>query len=349
MKKINYFVFLFFLTIYAVAEENSEIYMFVPHEFWLTKIDADELIKTSVASGVDTLIVNVWHGRGAVWSSEKIPMNPIMNRDEMLDDPLKYLISLAKENNIQIYPLISVSHKSREKFDDFEDTPGVNKAFNLHEKDVQDMILTITTELINGYSVDGLMLDYIRTKGVCVSRDCILSYKNSTGRSLKLDSKIAKINKEAFKNISQWNKNVVDNILINIKKITDSASIPLAVSSHPGHDGFMMQGADSVSWMNDNLIDQLFSMNYQSIDKMPKNKLASILEQLKRPEDMILIIGNFEKNIDDRSTASPREKIEFERVVNYAKTYNKHNNSLAIFTYRYLSNDHIAYLSGVNK
>ena len=54
-------------------------------------------------------------------------MNPIMNRDEMLDDPLKYLISLAKENNIQIYPLISVSHKSREKFDDFEDTPGVNK------------------------------------------------------------------------------------------------------------------------------------------------------------------------------------------------------------------------------
>ena len=43
----------------------------------------------------------------------------------------------------------------------------------------------------------------------------------------------------------------------------------------------MMQGADSVSWMNDNLIDQLFSMNYQSIDKMPKNKLASILEQLK--------------------------------------------------------------------
>ena len=27
------------------------------------------------------------------------------------------------------------------------------------------MILTITTELINGYSVDGLMLDYIRTTG----------------------------------------------------------------------------------------------------------------------------------------------------------------------------------------
>ena len=46
--------------------------MFVPHEFWLTKIDADELIKTSVASGVDKLIVNVWHGRGAVWRSLKI-------------------------------------------------------------------------------------------------------------------------------------------------------------------------------------------------------------------------------------------------------------------------------------
>ena len=71
------------------------------------------------------------------------------------------------------------------------------------------MILTITTELINGYSVDGLMLDYIRTKGVCVSRIVFCHIKILLEDWLKLDSKIAKINKEAFKNTSQWNKSVV--------------------------------------------------------------------------------------------------------------------------------------------
>lgn len=320
----------------AAEEGFPGALLFVPHEFWLTPEQARTVVESAAEAGFDGLAVTVWHGRGATWPSAVAPMSDAARQAG--GDPLARLLESAARRDMNVLPVVSVTHRTGDIFPEWDGGKGVNRAFNAHDREFRSFMLGLVGELLDSYPVDGLILDYIRTKGICRLDTCEANYAELLGADLHQDARRYKRSAEARERLTRWNAAAVRDLVSGISRLTKEQRIPLAVATHPGHEGAALQGADGIAWANAGLVDYLLAMNYESVEDLPTDRLDRSLARLNDPAKLVLILGNFEKGDGIlRNNIRGRKPAEIAPLVTYARSFNPANESrFAVFTYRYL-------------
>jgi uncharacterized lipoprotein YddW (UPF0748 family) len=337
--KFYIFILIFFLKIpFADAFKESEPKRIVLDETfsWVTKKGANETISRIKAAGFNVFMPCVWHGSGVTWRSSFKIKEPawIDNEDAAKNwDPLAYLIKEAHRQGIEVHPWFTVAHRTTDILPEFYDKGTPEGAFDIHKPKFRKFILARIEEVVRDYDVDGINLDYIRSKGVCTSISCAKDYKQQTGMSILTDAEEYKKNEASydsspsidasiydksdpvFERIANWNSRPLRELIAEAKNIALKKKIPLSVSTHTGMKILRGQGADAIQAANSGLIDFILHMDYEQKDKIRYDLIDNALSRLKSPSKFILMVGNYDvsmlKNISNRDAEKVSDLVRF--------------------------------------
>lgn len=337
----------FIFTVWGNA--NAEIRAIVDEDYtWIDKDRANELIDRIHEAGFNTLIVFVWSGRGTSWPSKLAPMGPKWKAQYVEGhDPFAYLLAQAHKKNILVLPAFAVM-KRQDDYDIFpnfydDGTPNrrFSKAYNVHLPEFRQFIENLVIEVVEKYDIDGINLDYIRSLGICHSKYCVNDYFSKYGRNLAVDNTTKLLDKKAYENIRDWNKNAVSQIIFHIRERmkTIKPKVPLTVDTELG--SWELQGADAIGWANKKWIDIIFHMFYKDIKEFDAEKLDLQRTKLEQQEKLVLLVNNYTERNGMRHKQEPRSGKEVADLINLAKKYQKYNDSLALYLYRYLTKEQI--------
>lgn len=310
---------------------------------WLDRKAADELITNMKRAGFNVLVPCVWHGRGASWRS-KLPKEPRWSENpEGLADPLGYLITRAHEAGIEVHPWFTISLRQREFYGQFREDGVPDSFFDVHNEQFPEFIRDVVLDVVRNYPVDGVNMDYIRSGGVCHSPACQQDYARRTGRSLLADSVARRISDTARVSIENWNGRAVENIVRTVATAVRAArpSALVSVSSHAGYDPFLIEGANSIEWLNAGLIDVILHMEYARAGSMRTDVLQNALQKVREPARLIMIAGNYDSADNERRVwARPPEEVA--KALEFARTFNPAQKGAALYEYRFLEDSQIA-------
>ncbi|MBT8125680.1 MAG: family 10 glycosylhydrolase [Gammaproteobacteria bacterium] len=306
----------------------------------VSKVQA--VVRRVKKAGFNTYIPCVWHGQGAIWPSN-IVSHWYKNPELAKADPLRQFIEIAHNNNLKVTPCFTVMARQHTFYEQFT-TKARKNMFNTHDEKFRKFITSVIMEVVRNYNIDGVNLDYIRTGQVCFERACRKKYFNYSGHSLMKDLAIHKINDAAKERIIAWQQEAVRGLL---KDISDSIrsvkpDIEISVSAAPWAETVLIEGQASIDWLNDGLIDSVLSMNYQ--DQIPWNKLREAREKTERPQDLIVMVSNYNKLNERGKNGMPKVKpksgSDLLSLINKAKKFNA-GQSYAVYLYSQLSNEQI--------
>ncbi len=261
----------------------------------LSKSNTDKIINHLAMAGFNVYIPCVWHGNGTHYPSTIAFANPqVLERIKRGDDPLAYLIKKAHEKNIEVHAWFTVMRRETDNYKDFYDRYSPQDAFDVQNPKFREFIISLVTEAVTKYNIDGLNLDYIRSMGYCTSEKCAKEYQEKTSRNLTADLFLEKVPKSRIKSIEVWNEEPVENI---VKTISEKArkirpNIMISVDSMPGARHLRMQGHDSQKWLNNKWIDTIFFMAYENDFKIENVELAK--SKVENPDAIILITSLYD-------------------------------------------------------
>ena len=312
---------------------------------WITQEGADRLLDRIEKAGFNVLVPSVWHGRGTSWPSELAPAGVQWTKHYREGfDPLSYLITKAHKMGIEVHPSFTVVLRQREFLHDYYDEGTPKEAFNVHMPEFRKYIVSLMLEVLRKYDVDGINLDYIRSVGFCKSEYCQRDYRERQGRDLLRDLSSVGRSSLAWNNVSKWNSDSVDDVVEmlsrNARRIRPKAVI--SVDSHAGRRSKKLQGADSIRWANDGWIDVIYHMDYGKT--IGYTELNQALRDLKDPRQLVLFVGNYERNWPDKKHVWSRDPREVARLVSASQQFNRGGNGVALYNYKYLTDDQIAAL-----
>jgi uncharacterized lipoprotein YddW (UPF0748 family) len=263
--------------------------------YWATSRTAtDEVLRKIKNTGFNVYVPCVWHGRGARYVSALVPVDPrLTNVVSSEYDPLRYLINRAHYLDIEVHPWFAITLREGKLFPEFHAEGLPINAFNVHNGEFRGFIINLVEEVARKYDVDGINIDYIRSRGVCLSRACKNSYKNMFHRSLYADYLLRKTSSDAFDRLSHWNKTGVDKILVGINEAvtTINPNIILSVDSVPGARHLKMEGQNAIEWANNGLIDVIFFMYYK--ERIDFEEIANAIDDLKDKKIIYLLLSTY--------------------------------------------------------
>jgi len=280
---------------------------------WTTPEGARKVVDKLVRAGFNVFIPCVWHGRGARWPSQLTPMEPGVRKTHDQQGPqydaLANLVALCHARGIEVHPWFCVCYGDpRWKPLSAYIEPGTPKgACEAHNPAFRSFIVNLMLEVVRRYDVDGINLDYIRTKGVSTSRTAIAAYKKRFGRDLLEDLKTPVPDGEPNPHLVQFQNEAIAHIVRRtaegVRKIRPDIVIsidghPRLPSERPG-----LQGRDGFAWAQNGWIDVLYSMDYGRT--IAWRKYDAIRKALKRPSALVVLCGNYEREPD--GTVRPRD------------------------------------------
>lgn len=314
---------------------------------WITPGGARALVKRAHDAGFNSIVVCVWHGRGASWPSESLPLDARYLRiREKHPDPFAYLLSEAKSQGLEVHAWFTVALRQADIYPEYYDGVGytdeIRRSFNVHRPQFRALVRQTVDEFLTRYDVDGINLDYIRAMGVCTSDYCVTDYRERTGRDLLVDVEKLHKSREAWASISRWNGVAVTDIVKQIREVVDrrKPKAVLSVDSHIGKRTLERQGVDNVAWLNGGLIDVVFDMNYE--EQLDLDRLARVREQLNDGRRMVLLIGNYDQSLADRRSVWPREARSVRALWLDALQFGRAGAGAAVYDYSFLSDAQIA-------
>jgi uncharacterized lipoprotein YddW (UPF0748 family) len=192
--------------------------------------------------------------------------------------------------------------------------------------------------VVDRYEIDGVVLDYIRTMGICRSNYCQKNYKEMTGRDLLNDLQQNSKNGGLDPNVQRWQDAAVENIVEEIYKGVKKkkSQIILSVCGHPrpNDETPSIEGRQEIIWANKGIIDLIFSMDYRYTPDF--QMFAKVKKELKNPEKLILLIGNYDKinnNIVSRDSDRIRQLLD--------TIYTRYSKSFGVYWYSSLNQQQI--------
>lgn len=335
-------VFLFFSSKFVFALGAGSRIILDEDFLWLTKEGADRFVQNAKKAGFNVLVPCVWHGRGVSWHSKLlVPKEPKWAKQKHLSpryDPLKYLIQQAKIEGMKVHPWFTFSLRQRNFLGKYYDKDSPVKSFDVHRKEFQRFMIKLIIEVVNNYDIDGINLDYMRTKGVCMCSQCGRNYLSHFKRNLSSDVGLLKVSPDARKNIIEWNSMPIEEFLYDLKKalILTNKDIVVSCDSHPGHQGFLLEGANSIGWLNKGLCDYVLSMDYGF-----KLKSGSFLNSVREPSKIIILVGNYEKTGPLNKTVVSRDASKVVDLMYESKKIHPSSKSTALYCYKYLDESQI--------
>lgn len=270
---------------------------------WAAPGEAEKVIERIARAGFNVYIPCVWHGRGVSWPSQLTPMatdvERIVREGPPGFDPLAHLIRVAHARGIEVHPWFCVCYADArwEPLTPFieEGTPA--GACEAHNPAFRRFAVDLMMEVVRRYAVDGINLDYIRTKGISTSASARASYRRQFGAELLEDSKKTGPNGWPHPNIVRWQDDAIADIVRSFSAQARAArpGLVISVDGHPylPTDTPGTQGRNDFWWAQEGWVDVIYSMDYAR--RLSWQKTEAIRSQLKRPEAAAIIVGNYEK------------------------------------------------------
>ncbi|NLX98206.1 MAG: family 10 glycosylhydrolase [Rhodopirellula sp.] len=270
---------------------------------WASPGGAEEVIQRMARAGFNVYVPCVWHGRGACWPSNLTPMDTgvekIVGQEPPGFDPLAHLIRLAHARGIEVHPWFCVCYadarwKPLAPFIE-EGTPA--GACEAHNPAFRKFAVELMMEVVERYDVDGINLDYIRTKGISTSATAQASYRRRFGGELLEDMKTTDSKGWPHPSVVRWQDDAVADIVREFA-VQARAARPKVVISVDGHpylptDKPGTQGRNDFWWAQEGWVDVIYSMDYAR--RLSWQKTEAIRAHLKRPQAAAIIVGNYEK------------------------------------------------------
>jgi hypothetical protein len=310
----------------AVSSSKGKIYqtraIFDEGRGWMTKVGADETIRRIKRGGFNVYIPCVWHGQGTRYPSAMAPSEQNLCFKDY--DPLKYLIEIAHRNGIEVHPWFTIMLRQRDFFHGFYDYGTPENAFNVHNPQFRLFIVDIVLDLIQQYDVDGVNLDYVRTMGVCTSQSCIEQYKKQYQRNIYSDVLDRKLNKQPVQELLEWNENAVKEIVRTIsekaKKLKPKFIISVDGQPRPIQMKPDEQGRNEIMWLNEGLIDIVFSMDYAHIPDIERLRLVK--KTLRNPNALVPLYSLYEhQKPKNNNTITPRSVRSALSLIKYTEQW----------------------------
>ena len=303
---------------------------------WLTKEGADRLLDKAQELGFNVIIPCVWHGRGTTWDSSFSPFDDRFGLEIYAErDPIQYLIDEAHARDIQVHPWFTVYLRRRAFFIGYADTT-VADMFNIHSDPFRVLITNIIREFVQKYNVDGINLDYIRSKEICEMSVCKDDYFNKTQRNLELDILIRYTNQTARDSLIAWQTESVTKTVKSISEAVKAVKpeIILSVDTLVDNPQWKLLGANGLQWLNSGLIDVAFHMDYR--DPIKSSNVINAKEQLEHPGKMVVLMGN---RMESGNAVVPRDAEDVVRLIDDAKNLSPDTRAFGFYKYKYLTEE----------
>ncbi|NOY82415.1 MAG: family 10 glycosylhydrolase [Kiritimatiellaeota bacterium] len=270
---------------------------------WATRQGAQAAVDKLARAGFNVFIPCVWHGRGARWPSKLTPvetgLEKTLEREGEEFDGLANLVRLCHARGIEVHPWFCVCYGDRnwQPLASFIE-PGTPKgACEAHNPAFRKFIVELMLEVVRRYDVDGINLDYIRTKGVSKSRTALEAYRKRFGADLLEDLKKPRANGWPNARIVQFQNDAIADI---VRRVSDGArairpNIIISIDGHPSlpDERPGIQGRDGFRWAREGWIDVLYSMDYGT--QLAWHKYDAIRKLLHRPSALVVLCGNYER------------------------------------------------------
>lgn len=310
---------------------------------WLSPLKVDEVLSRIKYAGFNIFVPIVWHGRGASWNSKLVEEREPrwIGHARQVNDPLKVLIEKAHRLGIEVHPWFTVVLRQREFYSEFYNADTPKQAFNIHNDSYREFIIELMLEVVRNYDIDGVNLDYIRSMGNCLSVACVADYKSKTGRDLKADNKLQWDDHDSGFHISKWNESQITYI---VKQFSERAraikpELVISVDTHVNNRRLTLEGADSIKWANSGYIDVVYDMQYG--DELDISSFEQAKVSLHDPSKLVLMLGNFQRSVINKSTVEPKQTGLFidqvQKVLNIAGD----SAAMAVYEYRYLEEEQV--------
>ncbi|MEQ1795497.1 MAG: family 10 glycosylhydrolase [Nitrospira sp.] len=312
---------------------------------WLTREGADRLLSRAQAAGFDTIVPCVWHGRGVTWPSDLAPKEPKWEKAIAGNtDPLLYLITRAHAMGLQVHPWFTVGLRQRDFFPEFAETGTPEKAFNWHHAGFRTWIVNLILEVVSRYDVDGINLDYVRTKGHCTSASCLRNYQITQQRDLQSDLTTRAMSHAARQSLMSWNSLAVGNVVERVAREGRQrrAGLVVTIDSLAGDDLWMEQGANGLVWAQNGWIDLLYHMDYG--DPLNTAYLSQLRKRVSDPTKVTILIGNYESVSSSSSPPTPRAAAKVQQLLAKIRQLWSPHMVTAIYEYRFMTDEQMAML-----
>lgn len=306
---------------------------------WVTRDSAERVCARIARAGFNVFIPCVWHGRGTVWPSNLAPWDSHNVRAQGFD-PLGNLLQTAERYGIEVHPWFTLSLRQRDFFPEFYDSSTPAQRFDVHLESFREFISSLVFEVAATYPVHGINLDFVSVGGVCNSPHCVEDYRRQTGRNLLLDSQLRRgVPVFDMTELIAWQTTVVTDLVrrvaVSCRRV--KPHIVISLSGDPAHPILKMEGHDSAKWADEGLIDVLYNMHYE-----PNPDFAAIFaiqSAMKRPESMVVGIGNYE----EATASNPVRSREPDKVANLLRTARslQRGNGVAVYLYSMLNDAQI--------
>lgn len=312
---------------------------------WLTQEGADRLLQHAQEAGFDTIIPCVWHGRGVIWLSKRAPREPRWEKTiEQNPDPLGYLIKKAHALGIKVHPWFTVGLRQKDFFPEFAEPGTPEKSFNWHHAGFQDWMANLILEVVKKYDIDGLNLDYVRTKGHCTSTSCEQSYKLTRHRNLLRDIASRSFDPAARDSLMSWNSHAVGSLVERVAKEGRRIrpGLFVTIDSLAGDQLWMEQGANGLVWAQNGWIDLIYHMDYGN--PLNTSFLTQLREKVTDRTKVAILIGNYEVNPSNPALPTARSATQVLMLLNQSRQLWPESSVTALYEYRFLTEDQITAL-----
>lgn len=308
---------------------------------WVTRQSAERVCARIARAGFNVFIPCVWHGRGTIWPSKLAPWDSHNVRTQGFD-PLGNLLQTAGRYGIEVHPWFTVSLRQREFFREFYDSGTPAQRFDIHQEPFREFMYSLIFEVAATYPVHGINLDFVSAGGISDSPLCVEDYRRKTGRNLLVDRQIRRIPGWDMKELIAWQATAVTDLVRRVSTSCRRAkpSLVISMSGDPVHELLKIEGHDSAKWVDDGLIDVLYNMHYEPHPDFAA--LKAIQANLKRPEAMVVGVGNYE---EPTATSSVRSR-EPERVADLIRAARalQQGNGVCVYLYSMLNDAQIEVL-----
>ena len=132
------------------------------------------------------------------------------------------------------------------------------------------------------------------------------------------------------KKISISTRNIKPDIIISVDSIADD-------------DNWKIQGADSVAWANNSLIDLIFHMDYR--EKININHIEKAIDKLENKSKLIVLVANYEVSKNDPKKVKPRDSKKVTNLIETALNLSLYSKGVGLYAFEYLTKEQIVKLN----
>lgn len=315
---------------------------------WTKKEHVDEVLSRIKRAGFNVYMPTVWQGRGTAWPSKHAPWDiKLADRPKSNFDPLRYVIEKAHEMGLEVHPWFTLTLRQSNIFPEYALPTMPQKAFDVHNPEFRELLVKLIEEVTVGYDIDGINLDYVRAIELCTSMKCEDEYGRTYKRSLNGDTMLFRMIPNRIPSLIEYQETAVTTLVRGISEAVRAKKSHLLLSADVfvGHAP-LNQGQNSVSWVNDGLVDVIFRMDYGrqlNIAAMDRTR-----QELNYPDKQNLLISNMSNPAEMASGQAyfARDgKWLADTIADIRKRWPR--TGVAVYFYKYLTDEQIAALQNV--